>query len=434
MKAKTVSKLPKEIAALLPALQLRGSQMEALQALSDSEWSWLLAFCDLAHLTLPLAQLRKDGIPRWVVERLDRNAADNAMRFDRVKATYAEIANALSSADVKYIVLKGFAQYPEFVKSPQLRMQSDIDLYCPAGEIERASAALLALGYRSEQTQDYSRADHLPTLIRDTGWKWRGNAFDPEMPVSVELHFCMWNEKVSLFSIPEIGQFWDRRVTRVVDDVAFPALSSVDSLGYCAIHVLRNLLAGDWIIHHVYELAAFLHSHTKDEAFWRSWSELHDNSLRPLEAIAFGLARVWFGCDLSPEAEGEIGKLSPAIQKWFRSFAGSPLNAMFHPNKDRLWLYLSLLDSSRAKRTVLRRTLLPTRAPAQKTLEENLYYWRVKPVWSSHPYAGYLFYFVSRVVYHAHSLPATLCRGVGWWVSQRSSANNSGHFLQRLFF
>jgi hypothetical protein len=187
------------------------------------------------------------------------------------------------------------------------------------------------------------------------------------------------------------------------------------------------------MIHLVYELAAFLHSHAKDEVFWKSWSELHDNSLRPLEAIGFGLARVWFGCDISPEVEAETVKLSLAIQKWFRSFAGSSLEEMFHSNKDRLWLHLSLLDSSRAKRTVLRRALLPTRVMPNRHLRPMSTIEEVNQSGLWHPYARDLFYFGSRLVYHAYAPPITLCRGFGWWLSQKELGNNSGHFLQPLF-
>lgn len=417
---KTAPNIPKDVAALLAALQFRGADVKALQGLSASEWHALLSFCDLAHLTLPLQQLDKTGFPDWVITRLEKNASDNAIRFGRVKATYLEAADALESAHAEFMVLKGFAQYPGYVKSPQLRMQSDIDLYFPEEALERACAALMALGYHPEQTQNYSRADHLPAMIRNTGWKWRGNAFDPEMPLSIELHFCLWNEKVSHFSVPNIELFWERRVMRLVDDVRYPTLSAVDNLGYSAIHVLRDLLVGDWIIHHVYELASFLHLQAKDRDFWSSWRELHDDSLRRLEAIAFCLARAWFHCDISPEVEAEIANLPLVIQKWFYTFSGSALEVMFHPNKDRLWLYLSLLNSSQQKLAVLRKVLLPLRAATVKSRAVTPSYRQVKVLWPSQPHIRYMFYFVSRLIYHIRSIPTTLWHGLRWRLSKES--------------
>src|ERR1700730_1154182 len=124
-------RIPREVAALMLALQLRSSSRVPLRDLTDAEWESLLQFCDVAHLTLSLAQLERDGFPSWVAEHLEINLRDNAARFDRVKATYREAAAALDKAQVECIVLKGFAQAPDYVNDPRLRMQSDLDLYCP---------------------------------------------------------------------------------------------------------------------------------------------------------------------------------------------------------------------------------------------------------------------------------------------------------------
>ena len=37
--------------------------------------------------------------------------------------------------------------------------------------------------------------DHLPALIRKTGWEWRGDFFDPEIPTAIELHHRFWNSQ-----------------------------------------------------------------------------------------------------------------------------------------------------------------------------------------------------------------------------------------------
>src|SRR5258708_37215177 len=139
------------------------------------------------------------------------------------------------------MVLKGFAQAPDYVKAPRLRMQSDLDLYCPQHMIQGAQAALQSIGYQPEETLDYSRADHLPSMIRAGDWQWRGNPFDPDMPLSIELHFTLWNESVSFIPVPEVDSFWERRTKRVIDGVVFTAFISVDGLGYLALQILRNL-------------------------------------------------------------------------------------------------------------------------------------------------------------------------------------------------
>src|ERR1700722_8171285 len=96
-------RIPREVAALIAALQLKGGNAEALGELEQREWESLLRFCDLAHLTLLLSQVEAGDSPSWVVERLERNVADNAARFERIKATYQEAASAFDRAGVEYV-------------------------------------------------------------------------------------------------------------------------------------------------------------------------------------------------------------------------------------------------------------------------------------------------------------------------------------------
>ena len=70
----TVSpRIPREVAALLEALQMEGSNTDALLAMDEDDWRRLLEFCDIAHLALPLAQMDMAGFPDWVVRRLEQN-------------------------------------------------------------------------------------------------------------------------------------------------------------------------------------------------------------------------------------------------------------------------------------------------------------------------------------------------------------------------
>jgi Uncharacterised nucleotidyltransferase len=209
-------RIPREATALMAALQVRGSSTALLRQLSDDDWMSLIGFCELAHLTLPLARVPTEGFPTWVADRLETNAAYNALRFERVKRTYREAADALNRAGVDHVVIKGFTQVPDYVEEPRWRAQSDLDLFCPSEMIEPARLALEGLGYKPEQRSDYRRADHIPTLVRPGPWRWRGNHFDPEMPLSIELHFCLWNDAASMFSIPEVTEFWGRRTVRWV--------------------------------------------------------------------------------------------------------------------------------------------------------------------------------------------------------------------------
>src|ERR1700722_8813952 len=291
-----LERVPSFFSAVLDALQLRGAETQGLWELTEAKWHELLRFCDLAHLTLPLIRTCPEDAPAWVLSRAKRNLVDNKMREKRIEAAYREVAQAFEHAGVEHLVVKGFSQHPDFADSLDHRMQSDIDLYCPEDSILAAQASLRALGYEPDQTLEKFPADHLPEMTRRLGWRWRGNEYDPDMPPAIDLHFCFWNRAATRLCIPDVNEFWGRRIIRQIGDLSYPTLSPLDNLAFNALHILRDLQRGDWVIHHVYELASFLDAHAEDETFWQSWVARHDDSLRGLQVISFWLARAWFDC------------------------------------------------------------------------------------------------------------------------------------------
>jgi hypothetical protein len=421
-------KIPPTVAALLQAMRFSNPQTDALRALKDAQWEELLSFCDLMHLTLPLGRTCADVLPSWVRSRIERNFADNAEHFERVKASYAEIAQALRISGIECLVIKGFAQYPDFVQDPRLRPQSDIDLYCPRESVFRARDILLQLGYvaddalerwgyDSELDSEHLPTDHLPGMNRKTNWQWRGNFFDPDIPVGAELHFRFWNNHITRLSPPGLDEFWTRRVERSLDEITFFSLSPADNLAYVSLHVLSDLFHGDWIIKYLRELAGFLHNHANDDSFWRTWQELHHERLRALEAVAFRLARELFPCNVSEYVEAEIERLPRPIHEWFRRFGYSPLARVFRANKDSLWLHVAMLESKRDRLAMVRQTLVPPRFPPigfrgqDKTRQA-----KPRRFWPSNRYAKYGFYLALRTAHHSRALVSSLWHGFGWWL------------------
>jgi hypothetical protein len=418
-------RIPAEVKALLLALQLSEADTTQLIELSDAQWGSLLEFCDIAHLTLSMAQLPSTGFPQWVVERLRINLADNALRFGRAVATYREAAAALEQAGVEHIVIKGFTQAPDYVADPRLRRQADLDIFCLPETIGAAQRALQAIGYKTlGEDVSYAAADHEPSLVRTGNWKWRGNPFDPEMPLDIELHFCLWNEHVSHIGDPGTKLFWERRTVREIDGFVFSCLSPADHLAHLTLHIVRNLFLGDWIIHHVRELAVFLHSHANDEIFWQKWNTTHSASFGSFAAIAFYHARAWFGCLLHPLAAQEIDRLPASRRSWLQRFSGSALEVIFEKNKDSLWLQLGFLSSRREQWRILKRTLIPSRigsirSPDVQVRNKRLVHSAGRPRWQQ--YAAYL---ISRSAAHLRAGIATLWRGLCWRFSQPSELTN----------
>lgn len=427
---------------LLDALRFQDARRESLRKIPDTEWKRVLADWHVVRLTLPLRQVCGDQLPVWVREHIDVSLADNALRFERIKNAYSLAATALEEAGADHVVIKGFSLWPGYTDHPKYRPQSDVDLYCPRDSIFRARNALFSLGYTTPHL-DHVPSDHLPTLIPLNTWKWRGNHFDPEIPISFELHFCWWDSATNRVHPQGLQEFWPRRVTRVFDDLRFPALDPVDNLGYTAINLLRHLLKSFPATEQVYGLARFLHVHADDRPFWQSWRELHHDSLRRLEAISFRLASDWFACRLPEEVQEEVDRLPKPVQAWFRHFSKSTLSPGFDLGKDGIWLHMDLLESRHDKYAVFLQRIapVPVRVPtiqsvvgdqglADRPMSTKLHPRLTRFGRKSIQYAKWL---VSRGSYHFAPLPLTLWRGLGYQLSRRNLGTQFWTFFAASF-
>ncbi len=337
------------------------------------------------------------------------NLAKNHERVERMKRNFWDVSAALDAANIEFAVLKGFANWERFTPDPGLRMQYDLDLFCPHAVVEARDTLTRHLGYESIPGAEEFPTDHLPALVRKTGWQWQGDFFDTEIPVSIELHFRLWDENTEGFPAPGVEQFWSRRVERKLDGRPYLALDPADALAYTALHLLRHLLRGELRASNIYEVAYFLDQNAGNDAFWTRWRDLHGAPLRRLQAVCFRMAAEWFDCRMSPIARAEIDLLPAPVQRWFERCAASPAEAFFRPNKDELWLHLCLLDSFRKKAGVLRRRLLPTRLPGPLDsvfIPDERMTWRVR-LRKRWQYARYV---AGRGIFHVRALLPTLSR------------------------
>ena len=406
-KRDSVTNAPVHVKAVLEALRFSGGRREALHSLTDEEWKDILFRWEWVRLTLPLRQVCGDDLPNWVRAEIDSNIADNTERFERIKKDYVEVADALRDASVDHLVLKGFAQWPEYMQGPHLRTQFDIDIFCPPESIFIGRDALSAHGYQWRDGLEPKIVDHLPPLEKQSHYQWRGKLFDPDLPPTVELHFRFWNDVGTRLRPAGLEQFWSRRIERRLDGFTYPALEEVDCLAYSALHVLRSIFLGGLQLYNVYEIAWFLHTNADNGAFWQKRRELHHESLRSLEAVCFRLAQEWFGGRLPEELEREIQCLPTGVHHWFNRYRDSPVAALVRPNKDALWLHLSLLESSSDRQSILWGGFLPLPMRPADPIRR----------WTPRAYYQYLVHAISRVPHHSRLLPRTLWDGLRWWWS-----------------
>jgi hypothetical protein len=199
----------------------------------------------------------------------------------------------------------------------------------------------------------------LPSLIRMTGWRGNGDYYDPEMPLTIELHFRFWDEQNECFAVDSADGFWERRVRREIRGLSVPTLSGYDGLSYATWHLVRHLVRGDVRAYHVYELACFLQSTADDDLFWQDWRGRKSSTV--VEAIAFRLAADWFECPAHPIVQELCRTLPASVRRWFDLFAFSPLKALEHPNKDELFLHWCLVKGWPARVQIAKQRLLPVR-------------------------------------------------------------------------
>jgi hypothetical protein len=266
-----------------------------LPAFSEAEWKAALYYFDRNQLTLLLRLPGTIGAA---------NLARNRERIQRVKKAFCDVSATLGAANIEFAVLKGFANWDRFAANPSLRMQYDLDLFCPDAAAEASCALIRGLGYVPIKDAEEFPTDHLPALVRKTGWQWQGDFFDPEIPVSVELHFRLWDEVTEGFPAPGVEEFWSRRVEQELEGRPYAALDPADALGYCSLHLLRHLLRGELRASNIYEVAYFLDQNAGNELSGRAGAIC----TAPVASIAGALLPVGRGLvRLPPEPHRAVG-------------------------------------------------------------------------------------------------------------------------------
>jgi hypothetical protein len=361
-------------------------------ALDDVRWRELLAFADRTQLTLYLRG--NPGLPGWLVEEIESRYAKNAVRRSRLLAAYAETADALSAAGVEFVLLKGFTHEGGFGTDGSARIQYDLDLLTQPGELERARTVFERIGYKPHGRRSLSE-EHSRPLVRPSDWTWRGDYYDPEMPIPVELHRSVWNSARDHIHPDGIEAFWQRRSVMRVTGLEIPALAELDRFAFAALHVLRHILRHDARPAHVLELARFLNAYSGDGRFWDRWRGLHSSRLRALQAVAFRFAQEWFGCAVPVDIEQ-----TESAEAWFREFAWSPVANLTEPNKDTIWLHMELVRNWRDRVCVFCDRMIPLRLPQHERM-------------------------LDRLRYHAWALAPALANGVRWRWRRKAASTAS---------
>lgn len=348
---------PRHILAALELLQFQSPSTHRLASLTDAERHRFLQWSDDRQLTLMLLQVCGSSLPDWCTPQILQRTSRYEQRYERLKRELFEIAAAFDAAGLEFVMLKGLSHAPAFTPDARLRGQGDIDLWLIGSSVYKGQAILKSLNYEPALN---SKSRHLPPMARPSDWQWRGDLFDAEMPISIELHYELWSERAEGITAPRLHQFWDRKQARDFDGHHINVLCEADLLGFAALHLLLHLLHGDLPLQRAWEIARFLDTHASDDVFWRSWRDMHPKALRQLETSVFHLVTTWFGCRATQELGLDVENLPVMIKSWLKDFSLAPLTREWAPNKSELWLHLGLIQKRREKARILCRRLLPT--------------------------------------------------------------------------
>jgi hypothetical protein len=356
-------------------------------------------------------------LPDWVGEQIIERTAHYELRFERLKRNLYDIVVALDKAGLKFVMLKGLSHAPALTPDPRLRAQGDIDLWLLGSSVYEARDVLRSLGYVSLLD---SKSRHLDPMGQPSSWKWRGDLFDPEMPISVELHYELWSDETEYIDVPGLQQFWQRKVCRNFDGHPITVLCDEDLLGFACLHFLLHLLHGDLPLHRGWEIARFLDTHTSDDSFWTSWRGLHGLTLRRLETSVFYLVARWFGCRSNPLLEAEHHELPFSIKVWLDRYHRAPLVREWAPNKSEIWLHLAFLgNNTKDKVCIVARRLMPSSLPGFSDTAAPQHSWNAKLSRSLRQ----LRFISVRLVRHLITFFPTLWDGMCWFFVCRSRSS-----------
>jgi len=337
----------------------------------SNEWKQALTFVDTAGLTLVLrANLKHRGdfekLPWPAQQELEQRFQDNLARTSEIGQELIQFNQLLQDRNIRFLNLKGQILYPDFAERREDRLQYDHDFLICTEDLERARTLFLDLGYTELPASPRLAVGHLPTLIKKTGWDWRGNLFDPAIPRAVELHFELWDADFDRIPIQALDGVWLNSTVSSFQSLPLPVPSREHILLHCALHAFRHLLRNDLRLSHLYEIGYFLQVQRESEDFWLRFLKqiaLCPNSCRAVATI-FELSR-WIFCAQPNALVGSFisRHLPSAAALWIQRYGWRESKFCYRRSKSAVFLHLGFVQGIRAKAVVTARKLVPRHRP-----------------------------------------------------------------------
>ena len=230
-----------EYALLLDAVAPAGSSRVDHRSWAPGRWGRLLDIADWHRLSPALFTHLSavEGAPAPVMSALERAYLANTARSMFIRDAAARVVTTLDEAGVRSMLLKGAALVETVYADPAEREMLDIDVLVPDDQLDRATAAVIALGYTPRLDAE-APVDGERPLGLSTAQHHEAALVSPDKLVAVELHrHIAISEEGGNFSLDGM---WER--ARSGPKTGHRVPSPEDLMIHVCFHFTRNRLGG----------------------------------------------------------------------------------------------------------------------------------------------------------------------------------------------
>ncbi|MFB3920984.1 MAG: nucleotidyltransferase family protein [Terriglobia bacterium] len=343
---------------------------DALGVWSRRDWTRTLPWLHASGLALPFLRILgahggESLPPSDVLERLERNQADNRERVACMAEEFAVLNRCFERSGIPFAALKGITLIPDYSPDATLRAQADFDYLIAPESLPRAEAALRAAGYLRRSCDEnahvyFHSARPLRIPVSED------ELYSAALPRRVELHTALWEGGPESIHPTTLATALDRVRLREWRGLRFPALAPEDALAFQILHALRHVF-GFWCrLSLLLEVAHFLNGRKHDEEFWRRFIAhiACTTGLPEATGVVITLAVRVFGAEVpAPLAAWLRATTPPTMKLWVERYGRDSALGNFMEDKFSLFLLREFIPDDAAWRTVCRRRILPLHRP-----------------------------------------------------------------------
>jgi hypothetical protein len=366
--------------AIIGCLQLSGASYDfgQMARFSPLDWERTMGWIDRAGLTLYLAERLRacgatDVLPPRVLDRFERNLADNRCRVDHLLYETGCINEKLDQAGVEYVVIKGFSLWPEFCGNPYFRTQSDLDYMVARQSLRSAQNVLLDFGYEARRSSAVQFEFERPLQRVPSQFD---SPFKLQTTPTVELHLGLWEDVGHHVPLDEPAFTLHNPNLKEWGGLRFPVLSEEDVLLLQLLHAFQHLLSYWLKLSWLLEIGCFIEKRRRDALFWKRFIQRLESAPRLAEfsTIALELTANVFSAPMPEVAQHWRQFLRPSACLWLDNYGHSWALGERPPHKSKafpdsklsLFIGGEYIPDRRARRNSVRHGLLPWKIPGRQ--------------------------------------------------------------------